>query len=72
VAFDVLACPLADYFREQGVPELTRHAACMHDHHMAGEWGIELVRSQTIAEGAAYCDFRFELPVADGDGRAAS
>lgn len=28
VAFDVTLCPLADYFKDQGVPELTPYAAC--------------------------------------------
>jgi hypothetical protein len=60
VAFDVLRCPLAEYFKDQGVPELTPHAACNTDYLMAREWGIDLVRSQTIAEGAAHCDFRFK------------
>ncbi len=64
VAFDVTACPLAEYLRSQGVPELTRHAACSLDHRMARDWGMQLIRSQTLAEGASYCDFRFKvLPV---------
>lgn len=62
VAFDVLLCPLANYFKDRGVPELTRHAACNMDFHMAHEWGVDLVRSQTIAAGAAHCDFKFKLP----------
>lgn len=62
VAFDVLLCPLANYFKDQGVPELTRHAACNMDYRMARGWGINLVRSQTIADGAAHCDFRFKFP----------
>lgn len=59
VAFDVLRCPVAEYFEAQGVPELTPHAACNMDYRMAREWGVELHRSQTIATGAGYCDFRF-------------
>jgi len=62
VAFDVTHCPHADYFKEQDVPELTPHASCNMDYCMAREWGIDLVRSQTIAGGAAYCDFRFKIP----------
>lgn len=60
VAFDVVACPLAAYFREQSVPELTRYAVCSLDYRMAREWGIGLNRLQTIAEGAPLCDFRFK------------
>jgi len=63
VAFDVTVCPVADYFKDQGVPpEFTAHAACNLDYFMAREFGIDLVRSQTIANGAAYCDFRWIFP----------
>ena len=62
VAFDVTVCPLADYFKDQGVPELTEPAAGNLDYRMAREWGVELVRTQTIADGAAHCDFRWKFP----------
>jgi len=63
VAFDVTVCPVADYFKDQDVPpEVTAHAACNLDCCMAREFGIELVRSQTIANGAEYCDFRWKFP----------
>ena len=61
VAFDVTVCPLADYFKDQGVPELTAHAACNLDYCAASELGVDLVRSQTIADGAAHCDFRWQF-----------
>lgn len=59
VAFDVLVCPLATYFREQNTAELTSSAACSLDHHMASLWGVTLSRSQTIAQGDSLCNFRF-------------
>lgn len=59
VAFDVTRCPLAEYFAAQGTPELTRHAACSLDYHMAAQWGVTLQRTRTIAEGHPVCDFRF-------------
>ena len=62
VAFDVTLCPLFDYFKNQGVPELTPHAACNLDHCLASTFGFELVRTQTIANGAEYCDFRWRFP----------
>ena len=62
VAFDVTLCPLADYFKVQGVPELTHHAACKLDYILARELGVDLVRTQTIADGAAHCDFRWKFP----------
>ena len=62
IAFNVTACPIAVYFQQQGVPELTRYAACNLDHRMARDWGIKLERTRTIAEGGSYCDFRFKFP----------
>ena len=62
VEFDILSCPFADYFREQGVPELTEPAAGNMDYGMAREWGVDLVRTQTIADGAAHCDFKWKFP----------
>jgi len=59
IAFDVIACPLANYFSEQGIPELTSSAACSLDQRMASVWGVTLHREQTIAEGHPRCDFRF-------------
>ena len=65
VAFDVTDCPFASYFSDQGVPELTEPAAGNMDYVMAQEWGVELDRKQTIADGATYCDFRWRFPAAD-------
>ena len=61
VAFDVTVCPLAKYFRDRDVPELTRYAACSLDHRMAAAWGVRLERTRTIAEGHSLCDFRFRI-----------
>jgi hypothetical protein len=59
VAFDVVACPLAQYFKDQGIPELTPSAACSLDYQMAKDWGVTLHRTQTIAVGDALCNFQF-------------
>lgn len=61
VAFNVTVCPLAQYFGDHGVPELTRYAACSLDYRMAAVWGVRLDRTQTIARGHALCDFRFKV-----------
>jgi len=61
VSFDVTLCPFADYFKDQGVPELTPHAACNLDFATARAYGVELVRTQTIADGAEHCDFRWKF-----------
>ena len=64
VSFDVTVCPIADYFKEQGVPsELAAHLACNLDYFQAREYGIELVRSQTIEKGGEYCDFRWKFSI---------
>lgn len=62
VSFDVTVCPLAEYFNDRGVPELTRYAACSLDYRMAKQWGVSLERTRTIAEGHTLCDFRFRIP----------
>jgi len=59
VSFEVTSCPLADYFRAQGLPQLTHHAACSLDFLMARDWGVALSRERTIAGGHPLCDFRF-------------
>ena len=61
VAFNVTVCPLAQYFNDRGVPELTRHAACGLDYRMAAAWGVGFERAQTIADGHPLCDFRFKI-----------
>ena len=67
VAFDVTVCPMADYFKEQGVPPtVIAHLVCNLDYCIAREFGIELHRSQTIANDAEYCDFRWEFPSQGG------
>lgn len=65
IAFDVTTCPVADYFKQQGVPELTQYAACNLDHRMAQVWGVTLERSQTLEAGDGRCDFRFRIPTED-------
>ncbi len=61
VAFDVTVCPFADYFKDQGVPELTPHAACNLDYGAAREMGVDLVRTQTITDEDSHCDFRWNF-----------
>lgn len=59
VAFDVHRCPAADYFARQGLSDLCVSAFCNLDFPLADRWGVTLERSQTLADGATYCDFRF-------------
>jgi hypothetical protein len=59
--FDVLGCRYADFFRELGEPELGAVLLCEVDHHVVEAVGpdVQLTRTQTIMQGASYCDFRY-------------
>lgn len=59
VAFDCLRCPVADYFAQHGESDLCVHTWCELDFPLAHKWGGDLVRSGTLASGAARCDFRW-------------
>ncbi|NOX61634.1 MAG: L-2-amino-thiazoline-4-carboxylic acid hydrolase [Chloroflexi bacterium] len=59
VAIDVHRCPAAEYFAGQGLSELCVSSWCNLDYALAEKWGVVLDRSQTLADGAPYCDFRF-------------
>jgi hypothetical protein len=59
VAFDVSQCGLVLYLRRAGAPELCR-AFCDGDHVTAQYMdGLRFERTGTIADGAAFCDFRY-------------
>jgi ubiquinone biosynthesis protein len=62
VGFDVLTCPVAEFFRSHGREELCRETWCELDFPLAEKWGGELERTTTIAEGADRCDFRWKTP----------
>ncbi len=59
--FNVTRCRYAEYFKEMGLPELGALIHCSRDFAMVEGFseGIALQRTQTIMQGAAYCDFRF-------------
>ncbi len=59
--FNVTRCGMLKFLTDQGVPELT-NVICRLDFHMAENFlpkCAKLVRTQTIAEGAECCDFRY-------------
>lgn len=49
-------------YRDLGVPELGVLLSCNRDHALIEGFSdnVTLTRTQTIMEGAPYCDFRFE------------
>jgi ubiquinone biosynthesis protein len=63
VAFNVLRCPVAEFFRHEGQPELCVSAFCQLDFPLAKAWGGTLERTSTIAAGAGRCDFRWRAAV---------
>jgi predicted ArsR family transcriptional regulator len=62
-SFNVTRCRYAEMYRDLGIPELGVSLSCNRDFELIRGFNpnIELERSQTIMEGADYCDFRFKL-----------
>ena len=60
--FNVTRCRYAEFYKELGLPELGYLVHCNRDFAMTEGFNrsIDLKRTQTIMEGAAYCDFRYE------------
>lgn len=61
--FNVLRCPYYDKYKELGLDEFGVGLSCCRDEPFARGLNpqLKLVRSQTIMEGAEYCDFRYHL-----------
>jgi len=59
--FNVVRCRYAEFYKELGLPELGYLFHCNRDFGMVEGFspGLTLRRTQTIMEGARYCDFRF-------------
>jgi predicted ArsR family transcriptional regulator len=62
-SFNVHRCRYAEMYRLLGVPELGVLLSCNRDFALIQGFNpaIHLTRTQTIMEGADFCDFRFEL-----------
>ncbi|MEW6270184.1 MAG: L-2-amino-thiazoline-4-carboxylic acid hydrolase [Thermodesulfobacteriota bacterium] len=60
VAFDVLRCPIAEYFRAHDATDVCVGTWCNLDFALAESWGGRLVREGTLAGGATRCDFRWQ------------
>jgi hypothetical protein len=59
--FNVTRCRYAEMYHRLGLGTLGASLSCCRDAALASGFdpGIELSRSQTILEGAPFCDFRF-------------
>ena len=61
--FNVTRCPYYEKYRELGIGEFGVALSCCRDAPFARGFHphLKLARSQTIMEGADYCDFRYTL-----------
>ena len=59
---DVTGCRYAEFYKELGEPELGFLLVCTADFTTAEGFGedIKLMRTQTIAQGASHCNFRYK------------
>ncbi|MCP4350344.1 MAG: L-2-amino-thiazoline-4-carboxylic acid hydrolase [Desulfobacterales bacterium] len=61
LSMDVKKCRFAEMYRESGLVELGYELSCSRDFALVEGFNskIKLTRTQTIMEGADFCDFRF-------------
>jgi len=61
ISFRVIKCLWADILKEMDATEIGKEWICMSDFPRAKVWSskLDLKRTQTIMEGAPYCDFCF-------------
>jgi hypothetical protein len=61
--YNVTRCSYAEFFKSLGEPELGGILLCDSDFHIADVGGasVEFRRTQTIMQGAPYCDFRYRF-----------
>lgn len=60
--FNVTYCGYAQTYEKMGIKDMGHTLSCIRDFSFIGGFNpqIKLKRTQTIMEGAKYCDFRFE------------
>ena len=62
MALDITGCRYAKFFQQMGEPELGFLLVCSNDYPgVEGIPGLELERTQTIMQGADFCDFRYRF-----------
>ena len=62
-SFNITRCRYAEMYQALGIPELGALLSCNRDFALIDGFNphVELTRTQTIMEGASYCDFRYVL-----------
>jgi hypothetical protein len=65
-AFDVTRCRYAEMYHTLGMAELGEILSCNRDYALIEGFNpeVELRRTQTIMDGAPFCDFRYQLKTA--------
>jgi len=63
VSFNVARCRYAEMYRELGIPDLGFLLSCNRDGALIEGFNpqIKFARTQTIMQGAPFCDFRYEM-----------
>ena len=64
LGFNVIHCPVAEYFHKYGSEDLAVKTWCMLDYPLAEMIEMKLIRTQTLATSGTYCDFRW-FPAVD-------
>jgi L-2-amino-thiazoline-4-carboxylic acid hydrolase-like protein len=61
LSFNVVRCRYAEMYRALGMADLGSSLSCQRDFALAEGFSqdIQLTRTQTLMEGASFCDFRF-------------
>ncbi len=61
LSFNVTRCKYAELYRDLGLADLGASLSCCRDFALVEGFNpaIELERTQTLMEGASFCDFRF-------------
>ena len=66
--FNVTRCRYAEMYRALGIPELGSVLSCGRDYALGEGFNpsLKLTRTQTIMEGAPFCDFRYRTEPSSG------
>jgi hypothetical protein len=67
LSFNVVRCRYAEMYRALGLADLGASLSCQRDFSLAEGFSpdIQLTRTQTLMEGAPFCDFRFRSTRSD-------
>jgi hypothetical protein len=67
---NVTRCRYAEFYKQLGTPELGFLLTCSADFPVAEGFGagVQLMRTQTIMQGASHCDFRYALKKQKAEG----